>query len=249
MSKKNFYAIKQGRKSNLVVSTWKECSELVNGVANDYKGFKTEADAYAWLGQAELPLTPTVSTAGEVLAFTDGSFRNDIAGWAFSIWKDGKEIAFDSGTTAFIESNNIGAELAGAMHAMKWAYANDTPVVIVHDYVGISKWPSGEWKVNATGLAKIYIKGYIETMRQGKAWILRYDKVAGHSGNPGNERADELAGLVTGKYTESIADTVTRVQQTEDEEGNEDWMLTGSGQDRCASCTSMECDRCIVNGE
>jgi len=196
MAKYNCYAVKQGRKTNVIVATWAECDALVTGVANDFKGFKSTADAQAWLDQSEMAFVVETKPT-EVLAYTDGSFRNNKAGWAFSIWKNGEEIAFDSGTTPFIESNNIGAELAGAMYAMQWAKKNDTPVVIVHDYVGVAKWPLGEWKVNAVGLAKIHIKAYIELMSKNKAYIVAYKHINGHSGNPGNDRADALASIVT----------------------------------------------------
>jgi viroplasmin and RNaseH domain-containing protein len=44
--KKNFYGIKKGLKSNIVVKTWDECSRLVTGCPGAiFKGFVTEAEA------------------------------------------------------------------------------------------------------------------------------------------------------------------------------------------------------------
>lgn len=49
-SKKNFYAVKKGRKSNTIVKTWAECSKLVLGFTGAiYKGFSTEDEAKAFL--------------------------------------------------------------------------------------------------------------------------------------------------------------------------------------------------------
>lgn len=49
-STKKFYAIKNGRKKNIIVKSWKECSELVLGYPGAiYKGFDTEGEAKDYL--------------------------------------------------------------------------------------------------------------------------------------------------------------------------------------------------------
>lgn len=49
--KKNFYAIKRGSTSNVVVRTWAECSALVTGVSGAiFKGFQKEGEAMAFAG-------------------------------------------------------------------------------------------------------------------------------------------------------------------------------------------------------
>lgn len=49
-SAKKFYAIKNGRKKKVIVSTWSECSKLVLGYQGAiYKGFNTEEEAKAFL--------------------------------------------------------------------------------------------------------------------------------------------------------------------------------------------------------
>jgi len=48
--KKNFYAVRKGRKNNVIVKTWDECLSLVNGVSGAvYKGFQfiEEAERFA----------------------------------------------------------------------------------------------------------------------------------------------------------------------------------------------------------
>lgn len=50
-SAKKFYAIKNGKKKNVIVKTWIECSKLVLGYPNAiYKGFNTEDEAKKFLG-------------------------------------------------------------------------------------------------------------------------------------------------------------------------------------------------------
>lgn len=50
-SAKKFYAVKNGRKKNIIVKTWAECSKLVLGYPNaSYKGFNTEKEAKDFLG-------------------------------------------------------------------------------------------------------------------------------------------------------------------------------------------------------
>jgi len=51
MSKKKFYAIKKGNGvENKIVSTWEECKSLVEGYHSEFKSFKTEEDAFKYLG-------------------------------------------------------------------------------------------------------------------------------------------------------------------------------------------------------
>ncbi len=47
-----YYAVRIGRKNNVVVTSWAECFELVNGYPNAlYKSFKNEALAYNFANQ------------------------------------------------------------------------------------------------------------------------------------------------------------------------------------------------------
>ena len=49
-----YYAIKKGRKSNIVVDSWEECKALVFGYPSEYLSFTTKEDAYTWLGKRKL---------------------------------------------------------------------------------------------------------------------------------------------------------------------------------------------------
>ncbi len=44
--KKNYYAIRKGKQSNIIVDTWDKCSKLVTGVSGAiFKGFEFQEDA------------------------------------------------------------------------------------------------------------------------------------------------------------------------------------------------------------
>lgn len=48
--KKNYYGVKVGKKSGVIVRTWVECRELINGIAGaQYKGFKWEVDVLEYM--------------------------------------------------------------------------------------------------------------------------------------------------------------------------------------------------------
>jgi hypothetical protein len=54
VSKKNFYAVKKGFTSMVIVETWEECSALVTGCPHArFKGFHTEQDAQDFLNWVE----------------------------------------------------------------------------------------------------------------------------------------------------------------------------------------------------
>jgi viroplasmin and RNaseH domain-containing protein len=55
MGKKNnkkYYAIIEGRKSDLVVESWEECAKLTQGCKSKFKGFSTMAEAKSYLKEA-----------------------------------------------------------------------------------------------------------------------------------------------------------------------------------------------------
>ena len=99
-----------------------------------------------------------------------------------------------------LDSHNIIGEIFGAINAMDWAVSNGySKIKIYHDYEGLSKWITGEWKAK-TQVSKMYVSiyrgkydGVIETA---------FEKVKGHSGNKYNDEADSLAkmALEGGKY-------------------------------------------------
>ena len=85
---------------------------------------------------------------------------------------------------------NVAGEIFGSMAAMEYAVNHGiTNLSIYYDYMGISKWCTGEWKTNKEG-TKAY-KAYFDSLKD--KLIIHFQKVKGHSGDEYNDLADELA--------------------------------------------------------
>lgn len=88
------------------------------------------------------------------------------------------------------EMRNVAGEIMGAAQAMKSAAARNLPeLVIYHDYEGIAKWCTGEWKTKKKWTKKY--KAFYDEMSQQLS--ISFVKVEAHSGDMYNDRADRLA--------------------------------------------------------
>lgn len=88
------------------------------------------------------------------------------------------------------QMRNVAGEIMGAGQAMKSAAARNLPeLTIYHDYEGIAKWCTGEWKAKKTWTKKY--KAFYEEMS--KTMKIRFVKVEAHSGDVYNDMADRLA--------------------------------------------------------
>lgn len=86
---------------------------------------------------------------------------------------------------------NVSGEMLGAMKALQYALNNPNKkrLIIFHDYEGVGAWIKGEWKANNP-----FVKKYVEFMHSNVGNLeLKFYKVKGHSNNPFNERADQMA--------------------------------------------------------
>jgi ribonuclease HI len=187
MAKKNFYAAIFADHSK-IYKNWTECSAAVRGVSGvRFKGFETRKEAEAFVsGFEDVPEEQTDT----IYIYVDGSFSDALpyAGWGMVVVKNNQEVFSQNGRTPHKAlSRNIDGELEGAHQAIDWAFKNKIAAVICHDYEGIARWALGDWKANSQ-VAKNYQKA-IET----KLSHIRFCKIAAHTGNKWNERADELA--------------------------------------------------------
>jgi len=127
--------------------------------------------------------------------YVDGSYRDGIISGAI-IFVDvderlNKEFYFSIKNEELSKHRNVSGELLAAMYAMYYAARNSISCIIIqHDYEGIAKWASGEWKTN-THITKLYQRFLFENQ------IVNYQfvKVDAHSGDKYNDRTDKLAKL------------------------------------------------------
>ena len=93
------------------------------------------------------------------------------------------------------EMRNVAGEIMGAAEAMKMAdKLSIKELTIYHDYEGISKWCTGEWKAKKTWTQK-----YRDFYRNiSKNVNINFVKVKGHSNDKYNDLADALAKKAVG---------------------------------------------------
>lgn len=133
---------------------------------------------------------PSESASGRLDVYVDGSFSNGRYSWSYVVYNGDTVVHEDYGVGKnpdAVSMKNVAGELAAAMRAAKWARANNVSIVIHHDYQGVASWVDGSWKAKND-----FTRAYRDFMQKFKN-IVQFNKVAGHTGIPGNERADQLA--------------------------------------------------------
>lgn len=231
MAGKKFYAIAAGHRPG-IYTNWPEAQAQVNGFPGAvYKGFPTRAEAEAFLRSpsyqpgagrpsarprtpaASAPVTGTAPKSGEVTIYTDGGAINNPGPGGYGVVQiyQGEERERSGG---YRLTTNNRMELMATIVALRELEYRDKPVTLYSDssYVvnGINKgWARG-WRQ----------RGWIKSDRQPAInpdlWSELLDLVAGltvtfkwvkgHSGNPFNERCDQLA-VANARKSELPADT------------------------------------------
>lgn len=160
--------------------------------------------------ERELRLTKEISNWEDTLAvYVDGSatdvdsFGKKLDHFRYSfglvVVKDNEIVYEDSGEGTNREASalrNVSGEMLGAMKALQLLLKtpDKNKVVIFHDYEGVGKWVEGEWEAKNP-----FVKKYVEFMESNSQNVkVVFFKVAGHSSNPFNERADQLARAALG---------------------------------------------------
>lgn len=201
--KQKFYAVRKGRKKGIFTS-WADCQKSIKGVSGPvYKSFPTREEAEEYLEQGkETPAPPD-----SLIAYTDGSWFGRRYGWGAYIvnpacddageefygWGDDPELA---------SANNVAGETIAALKAMEYALeTGHTDLIIRYDYMGVREWATNAWKAEAP-VAVQYVEGVRRFKDQGLN--LHFQKIKGHSGNKGNDKADELAARGTSGQTRDI---------------------------------------------
>jgi ribonuclease HI len=199
---KKFYAVKKGRKVG-VFNTWDECRSYVHGYKGaQYKSFENAKEAENFLkanvcvsaNESHTAENPPAPKPYEAIAYVDGSYKAKTKEFSCGVI-----IFCNNEVYKFCEKfydkelsqmRNVAGEIKGAELAIKFCLENDiSKIQIYHDYEGVSKWCSGEWKTNKEG-TKAYANFYKESS---KKVDINFHKVRGHSGDTYNEIADQLA--------------------------------------------------------
>ncbi len=197
-----FYAVKAGRKTG-IFNSWEECKRQVDGYPSaSYKSFKTAAEAAAYIGL--IPNQTAIANTNDspadfvtdntAIAYVDGSYNISTCEYGYGVvfFYNGEEIHLKKGfpKDELAAMRNVAGEIKGSEAAISYAIShNISSIKIYHDYEGISKWCTGEWKANKEGTIA-YRDFYNNAKKQLK---IEFVKVKGHSGDTYNDIADRLA--------------------------------------------------------
>lgn len=196
-----YYAVKNGRRVGIFKS-WEECREQVDGYSGaEYKGFKNEADARAYMGENEqLSLfDDEPMPENTAVAYTDGSYNIETTEFSYGavIFANGAETQLSEKfcDSELASMRNVAGEIKGAEAVMRFCLNNGIKELdLYYDYEGVEKWCTGEWKTNKAGT--IAYKRFYDSIKD--KLNVTFNKVKSHSGDTYNDIADSLAKEVLG---------------------------------------------------
>jgi len=148
--------------------------------------------------------------------YADGSYLVGVTGYGAVILKEGNVIAELSGSVPASEvggTHQVAGELAAVKESLKWCQEHSIDEVsIYYDYLGIEKWATGRYKANQP-----LTQEYARFVRECGIRI-HWHKVAAHTGDRWNERADALAkkGSASAARTGPAGDAVGELVKTTD---------------------------------
>ena len=166
-----FYAVKKGRKPGIYMS-WDACKAQVMGFPNArYKGFKTKAEAEAFLNPDANELMQIDEDT--LVAYVDGSYDHSQKRFSYGmvLMHDGVEryFAYPYADKELVTMRNVAGEIKGSE--------------------GIQKWCTGEWAAKKEGT-----QAYQRIYEEMKQYVqIKFVKVKGHSNDKYNDYADMLA--------------------------------------------------------
>ena len=190
---KKVYAVKAGRQTGIFYS-WDECKKQIEGFSGAvYKSFLKLEDAQAYLSGTSSAKEESFDD-DTAISYVDGSFRQDSGEFSCGavLFYKGKEYRFSKkfSDPEMAEMRNVAGEIMGSVSVIKFCIKEGIKkLAIYHDYEGVARWATGEWKANKEGT-----KAYAAFCREAKAELdFTFVKVKGHSGDKYNDLADALA--------------------------------------------------------
>lgn len=156
-----------------------------------YKSFKTIEEAEAYYD--DKAKTEKINEEG-LVAYVDGSYNVKSGEFSYGavLLYEGQEIHLSKKVEdkELALMRNVAGEIKGAEAAMQYALEHQIPkVTIYHDYEGIARWCTGDWKANKEGT--IAYRDFYRKIT--KNIEIEFVKVKGHSNDHYNDLADELA--------------------------------------------------------
>lgn len=198
-----YYAVRKGFKTG-VFTTWDECQSYVHGFSNaEFKSFSSESEAREYLNNDVTSYHEKSSKKGSAaalknIAYVDGSFDGQSKTYGFGGFiiyeENGKKcvrVVQGAGNDSDMSKmRNVAGEISGAMRIVEEAVCLGLEeITLYYDYAGIENWVTGVWSCN-----KYETYEYSRFMHESSKQIrIHFHKVAGHSGDTGNEIVDTIA--------------------------------------------------------
>ena len=198
-----YYAVRKGFKTG-IFTTWDECQSYVHGFSNaEFKSFSSESEAREYLNNDIASYHEKSSKKGSTatlknIAYVDGSFDGYYKTYGFGGFiiyeENGKKcvrvIQGAGNNPEMSKMRNVAGEISGAMRIVEEAiYLGLEEITLYYDYAGIENWVTGVWSCN-----KYETSQYVSFMRESSKQIrIHFHKVAGHSGDTGNDIVDTIA--------------------------------------------------------
>lgn len=195
MAKKNFYAVRKGRKPG-IYDSWDECKAQVMGFKSaEYKKFSTVDEAKAFISPDQDFKPIEKIGEDELIAYVDGSYNINTKEFGYGIvlidFHGNEETMNGKGDDqTYAVHRNVAGEVYGSVKAIQTALDKEYKKIYIHyDYRGIEAWARGDWKANKD-LTKTY-KGFIDKCKD--RIQIEFIKVKAHSNDRYNDLADRLA--------------------------------------------------------
>lgn len=211
-----FYAVRKGLNTG-IYTNWNEVEKNVKGFPGaEYKKFSTLKEACEFMESTasaekikesakEKAKTETEEEIiadlfkkykTDLIAFVDGSYNaeKNLAGSGVVILNQygvllKKSILHADASDDALAMRNVYGEIKAAEYAATYATTPMQSITIFHDYEGIAKWVTDEWKAKKTET-----KTYQNVMKNcQKVVTVNFVKVPAHAGVYFNEVADKLA--------------------------------------------------------